>query len=392
MKMLWTVVGKELLDNARDRRTLASALLFGPLFGPLLFAVLISVVIQQTVSDVERPVSLPVIGAEHAPNLIAFLGRNGFEVERWEGDLAGAREAVQAGRQDVVLVIDPAFGERFQAGLPARIQLIQDASAQRAARNVNRARGALNAYSGQLRALRLQARGVSPEVLRPLVIDDVDVSTATGRAALLLGMITYFLLAAMLMGGLYLAIDATAGERERGSLEPLLTLPVTRSTLLLGKILATCCYMLLSLVITLVAFAIGLSFVSLEELGMSANFGPQVVLLGFLLMAPFVLLGAALMTLVASFTKTYKEAQTYVGVLIVVPTLPILFAAFLSVKPSALLMTVPSLSQHLLMTALIRNEPLDPGFAAISVVSTLALGGLVTWLATLFYRREGLMG
>ncbi len=392
MKLLWTVVGKELLDNARDRRTLASALLFGPLFGPLLFAVLISVVIQQTVSDVERPVTLPVIGAEHAPNLVAFLERNGFDVQDWSEDAGAAREAVQAGREDVVLVIDPAFGERFQAGLPARVQLIQDASAQRAARNVNRTRSALGAYSSQLRAMRLQARGVSPEVLSPVVIDDVDVSTATGRAALLLGMITYFLLAAMLMGGLYLAIDATAGERERGSLEPLLTLPVTRSTLLVGKILATCCYMLLSLVITLVAFAVGLSFVSLEELGMSANFGPEVVVLGFLLMAPFVLLGAALMTLVASFTKTYKEAQTYVGVLIVVPTLPILFAAFLSVKPSALLMTVPSLSQHLLMTALIRNEPVDPGFAALSVISTLALGVLVTWLATLFYRREGLMG
>lgn len=392
MKLLWTVVGKELLDNARDRRTLASALLFGPLFGPLLFAVLISVVIQQTVSDVERPVTLPVIGAEHAPNLVAFLERNGFDVQDWSEDAGAAREAVQAGREDVVLVIDPVFGERFQAGLPARVQLIQDASAQRAARNVNRTRSALGAYSSQLRAMRLQARGVSPEVLSPVVIDDVDVSTATGRAALLLGMITYFLLAAMLMGGLYLAIDATAGERERGSLEPLLTLPVTRSTLLVGKILATCCYMLLSLVITLVAFAVGLSFVSLEELGMSANFGPEVVVLGFLLMAPFVLLGAALMTLVASFTKTYKEAQTYVGVLIVVPTLPILFAAFLSVKPSALLMTVPSLSQHLLMTALIRNEPVDPGFAALSVISTLALGVLVTWLATLFYRREGLMG
>lgn len=392
MKLLWTVVGKELLDNARDRRTLASALLFGPLFGPLLFAVLISVVIQQTVSDVERPVTLPVIGAEHAPNLVAFLERNGFDVQDWSEDAGAAREAVQAGREDVVLVIDPVFGERFQAGLPARVQLIQDASAQRAARNVNRTRSALGAYSSQLRAMRLQARGVSPEILSPVVIDDVDVSTATGRAALLLGMITYFLLAAMLMGGLYLAIDATAGERERGSLEPLLTLPVTRSTLLVGKILATCCYMLLSLVITLVAFAVGLSFVSLEELGMSANFGPEVVVLGFLLMAPFVLLGAALMTLVASFTKTYKEAQTYVGVLIVVPTLPILFAAFLSVKPSALLMTVPSLSQHLLMTALIRNEPVDPGFAALSVISTLALGVLVTWLATLFYRREGLMG
>jgi sodium transport system permease protein len=135
--------------------------------------------------------------------------------------------------------------------------LIQDASAQRAARNVNRARAVINAYNGQLRALRLQARGISPELLRPLVVDDVDVSTATGRAALLLGMITYFLLASMLMGGLYLAIDATAGERERGSLEPLLTLPVTRSTLLLGKIGATCCYMLLSLAITLLAFSRG---------------------------------------------------------------------------------------------------------------------------------------
>jgi sodium transport system permease protein len=388
----WAVLTKELMDNARDRRTLASALLFGPLFGPLLFAVLMSVVISQTVSDVERPMELPVIGAEHAPNLIDFLSRNGIEVREGPADPAAAREAVRSGAEDVVLVIEAGFGERFAEGLPARLQLIQDASAQRAARNVNRARAVINAYNGQLRALRLQARGISPELLRPLVVDDVDVSTATGRAALLLGMITYFLLAAMLMGGLYLAIDATAGERERGSLEPLLTLPVTRSMLLLGKIGATCCYMLLSLVITLIAFAVGLSFVSLEELGMSANFGPKVVVLGFVLMAPFVLLGAALMTLVASFTRSYKEAQTYVGVLIVVPTLPILFAAFLAVKPSAALMAVPSLSQHLLMTALIRNEAIEPGLAAISVVSTLALGVLVTWLATLFYRREGLMG
>jgi sodium transport system permease protein len=392
VKGLWTVLGKELLDNARDRRTLASALLFGPLFGPLLFAVLISVVISQTVADVERPLELPVMGGEHAPNLVAFLERNGVVVKPGPEDLAAAREAVTAGREDVILIIESQYAERFSEGRAARVQLVLDGSAQRAGRNVARVRGVLGAYNAQLRALRLQVRGISTEVLTPVVVDDLDVSTATGRAALLLGMITYFLLAAMLMGGLYLSIDATAGERERGSLEPLLTLPVQRSTLLLGKILATCCYMLLSLAITLVAFSVGLAFVSLEELGMSTNFGPGVVLQGFALMAPFVLLGAALMTLVASFTKTYKEAQTYVGVLIVVPTLPILFAAFLAMKPTAALMAVPSLSQHLLMTALIRNEPIEPLFVAISVGSTLLLGVLVTLLATLFYRREGLMG
>ncbi len=392
MRAWWTVVRKELLDNARDHRTLASALVFGPLFGPIMFAVLISVIITQSVADSESPLDLPVTGAEYAPNLVAFLERNGVRVQEGPADLAAARAAVRSGEEDVVLLIEPAYPERFEQGLPARVQLVQDRSAQRAARNVGRAMGVLNAYSAQMRALRLQARGISPQVLQPIVIDDIDVSTATGRASLLLGMMTYFLLAAMLMGGLYLSIDATAGERERGSLEPLLTLPVSRSTLLLGKIAATCCYMLLSLAITLLAFSVALSFVSLEALGMSANFGPRVVLLGFVLMAPFVLLGAALMTLVASFTKTYKEAQTYVGLLIVVPTLPILFAAFLSVKPTAALMTIPSLSQHLLMTAVIRNEPVDTTFVAVSVVSTLVAGALVAWLATVFYRREGLMG
>ena len=103
-------------------------------------------------------------------------------------------------------------------------------------------------------------------------MDDIDVSTPAGRALLVLGMMTYFILFAMLMGGLYLAIDATAGERERGSLEPLLTVPVARQTLIYGKVLAACCYMLLSLAIALLAFTVALALVPLESLGMTANF------------------------------------------------------------------------------------------------------------------------
>ena len=86
--------------------------------------------------------------------------------------------------------------------------------------------------------MRLVARGVSPLALRPLNVDEVDVSTPSGRSAILLGMMSYFFIFALLMGGMYLAIDTTAGERERGSLEPLLALPVTRGQLMLGKIIA----------------------------------------------------------------------------------------------------------------------------------------------------------
>jgi sodium transport system permease protein len=224
------------------------------------------------------------------------------------------------------------------------------------------------------------------------VLDDIDVSTPAGRALLVLGMMTYFILFAMLMGGLYLAIDATAGERERGSLEPLLTVPVPRQTLIYGKVLATCCYMMVSLAVTLFAFEIGLALVPLEALGMTANFDTRVAARVFLVAAPFVPLGAALMTVVASFTRSYREAQSYLTVVLLVPTLPILFAGLYSLRPTTWLMAIPSLSQHLLMTNLLRDEPLDPLHVLVSVAATLAAGLALTWIAGRLYQREAILG
>ncbi len=123
-------------------------------------------------------------------------------------------------------------------------------------------RGAIDAYGQQIGTLRLVANGVDPSLLRPLVVDELDVSTPASRSALMLGVLTYFLLFATLTGGLHLAIDTTAGERERKSLEPLLTLPVARASLMLGKMTATVCYMLASLALTLVAFAVALRAVA----------------------------------------------------------------------------------------------------------------------------------
>ena len=104
-------------------------------------------------------------------------------------------------------------------------------------------------------------------VLRALNVDDIDVSTPSGRSGMLLGMMSYFFIFALLMGGMYLAIDSTAGERERGSLEPLLALPVTRDQLMLGKISAACIFMALSLALSLVAFSVAIRFMPLESLG-----------------------------------------------------------------------------------------------------------------------------
>jgi sodium transport system permease protein len=196
----------------------------------------------------------------------------------------------------------------------------------------------------------------------------------------------------MLMGGMYLAIDATAGERERGSLEPLLTLPVARSQLIFGKILAACAYMLLSLVLTVTAFAILLRFTGLERLGMSINLGPAVAARLILYCLPLVPLGAALMTIVAAYTRTYREAQSYLGLVLLVPTLPLVFAGVLGLRPSLALMAIPSLSQHFLITSLLRDEPLPLRFVLLACGATLALGAVLVAVAGRLYRREALLG
>jgi len=392
MRVLATVTAKELLDNFRDRRTLMSALLFGPLFGPFMFAVLIGLMLDKTVTEIDQKVELVVAGSAHAPNLIRFLEQHDVAITNLEVAGDGARAAVREGRHRMVLVIPADFGSLLAVAKPAPVQLYSDGSDNRTGKYASRVRQLLGAYGAQLSGSRLLARGVDPSVVRPIALDDIDVSTPAGRALLILGMMTYFILFAMLMGGLYLAIDATAGERERGSLEALLTLPVHRETVIYGKIVATCCYMLLSLAITLIAFTVSLRFVPLEALGMSANFGPLVAMRVFLVVAPFVLLGASLMTVVASFTRSYKEAQSYLTAVLLIPTLPIVFAGLNSLRPTNALMAVPSLSQHLLMTNLLRDEPLQEIHIVISASTTLVAGLLLAWVAGRLYRREAILG
>jgi sodium transport system permease protein len=364
----------------------------GPLFGPILFAFVINLSVKQSLSDASEPLDLQVIGREHAPNLIAFLESNNFNIVDGPETREDAIAAVSNGDQDVVVVIPESFGRNLADMIPATIEVITDQANTQAERETRRATRALREYGQELAVMRLSLRGVSPLVMRPLNVDEVDVSTPSGRSAILLGMLSYFFIFALLTGGMNLAIDATAGERERGSLEPLLCLPVKRDHLIFGKILAACLFMAISLSLSLTCFHFTLKFMPLQELGMTPNFGPRVVLTAFFLLVPFALVGASLMTLVASFTKSFKEAQTWVSVVLLAPTMPILIVSILMVRPSTALMFIPSLSQHLLLVGLIKNEPLNMLHVAVSVGGTLLVGGLLTWVCARLYRREGLLG
>ncbi|MBV8782884.1 MAG: ABC transporter permease [Gammaproteobacteria bacterium] len=392
MRALLIVFLKEFRENLRERRTLFSALIFGPLLAPALFTALLATELRRNADTGERAPSVAVSHAERAPNLLAFLAAAGIKVHPVDFDAAQARAAVRAHREERVLVVSAEFGADLARGSPAALALYTDSSDVAAGPDTEQLHAVLARYAGELGRLRLIARGLDPLLGTPLALQDRDVSTPATRAVLALSMLSYFMLLTMLLGGMYLAIDATAGERERGSLEALLTVPVPRAYLIFGKISAACAYMTLSLVLTVCAFALLLRFTGLERFGMSINLGPRVALHLVLYCLPFVPLGAALMTVVAAFTRSYREAQTYLGLVLLVPTLPLAFAGAIGTRPTLPLMAVPSLSQHFLIQSILRDESLPSAYALLSVASSLGLAALLWLVAGRLYRREALLG
>ncbi len=392
MRAVWTVFRKEVRENLRDRRTLLSALLFGPLFGPLILAVALQFLVNRGAREADEPLPVAVAHGERAPNLAAFLTSRNIEITAVDYDDSAAREAVLERRHRLVLAVPEDFGEQLGTAQPAALMLYIDDSDTFGDRRTGRLKLLLGQYGATIARGRLIVRGVDPRVVSPIVLQEVDVSTARSRSVTVLGTLSYLILVAMLLGGLYLAIDATAGERERGSLEPLLTTPAPREQLIYGKILAAAAFMLVSLSLTVIACAIALRFVGLEDFGMTARLDTRTVISIVLAAAPLALPAAALMTVVASFTRSYREAQTWLGVLLVVPTLPLMFVGLAGLKPSTALMAVPSLSQHFLITGLLRGDSMVSLHVLLSVATSLLLGIALALAAGRLYEREALLG
>jgi sodium transport system permease protein len=392
MNAMLAVFRKEFMENLRDRRTVMTALLFGPLFGPLFFSAMLQFSLDRSRVGADQTVEIAVLHPERAPNLVAFLEARRIVTETIEGDEAAARQAVATHSARVVLEIPEQFGEQLESGQPAVLRIYADSSRTGDERYASRVSALLSLYSQQIAAQRLTLRGVDPRVISPLAVQDIDVATPAARAQLLLGMLSFFMILSLLTGGMYLAIDTTVGERERGTLEPLLAAPVPRESLLLGKLLATSAYMLLSLSITTGALCAALGRIDIEQFGMSADLGPRTALSLIAITAPLVPLMAAGMTLIAAWTRSAREAQAWLGFLQLIPTLPLVFASLLNLGASLPLMAVPSLSQHLLITRLLRGETLPSIWIFASVGVSFALGALLVLIAARLYHRERLLG
>ena len=386
LKLLSVIFVKEVRDNLRDRRSIISGLV-SAVISPLLIAVLIMIVGRTFLKDqVESPTHLPVVGAEFAPGLVSHLRQEGLVILP---SPQNPEEAVRNGDEGVILIIPEGFQEAFRQGKPATVQIMRDSSRQSTLADVQRVRLIISQYDQTIAVVRLLARGISPDVIHPLSIEDIDVATPESQVLIFLNMLPYFVVMVIFMGGLHVVLDTTAGERERSSLEPFLILPVPRWVSVIGKMLASIPFAVISVVATLVAFGAVFNLIPLEEyIGFQMSIDMVALFWVFLISLPMVFLAAALQMIIATFAKTFKEAQTYTGFLPLIPALPGLGLAFLPVKPELWTMLIPTFGQQILMNQFMRGEPVSITNLAVSTSVTLFAAFLFSLVAIRLFERE----
>ncbi|MGY6631554.1 MAG: ABC transporter permease [Wenzhouxiangella sp.] len=379
---------KELLDNFRDRRVIINTLIIGPLIGPLFMALMLSFMTRQATERMEAPLELPVIGAEHAPNLIGFLERQGVIINPAPDDPEGA---IRREEEEIILRIGPDFAEAWLAGQPAPIELIADQSLRYTGTTIARVRGYLGGYSGQISQLRLQMRGVHPDLTRPLQVQVTDLSTPESRGGMVLAFLPYFILITVFMGSMHMAIDTTAGERERKSLEPLLINPLPRWQIMAGKLGATTSFALMTLGLGLIAFVLAMGFLPVEDMDIAISLDWRVAAWAFVLCIPAALLAAALLTILAAFAKSFREAQSYMGMVILIPMIPSIWILIDPTRTETWMTLVPLLSHNVLILDLVRGEPVNLLWYAFSISSTLAVAVALAAVAGTLYNRPRLI-
>jgi sodium transport system permease protein len=385
---LTTVFRKEVRENIRDRRALFNSLLLGPLLFPLLFVGMMWFLESAEQERAEQALELPVVGAQYAPSLIRYLEQQGVAIQPEPND---PEAMVRNQETPVILRILPEFPERWAEGLPAPVEVIMDPSRQESKTAIRRAKMLLIGYGQRIGSLRLQMRGISPQLASPVMLKDVDLSTPKSRAILAMIFLPYVLMITAFTGATHLAMDTTAGEKERKSLEPLLINPVPRWEIMTGKMLTTTAFAMASLALTLVSFRIVLPYMPVGAFGMDLTLGLMTLLRILLIISPVAILAAALLTLLASFAKSYREAQSYMGLVILIPMIPSLIFMANPIRAEAWMMMLPLFSQNILIGEIIRGESIALSWYAMSVSSTLVIGIALAVLAATLYNRPRLI-
>jgi sodium transport system permease protein len=381
MSIMSIVAKKEFRDGVRDKRALLSAFFF-PLSAPLFIYFLLNAVIEM--SQVDETVSVPIYGADAAPGLIAYLTEAGIDVDHRDPQtLDEVKSQVADQTLDFALMIPEDFQNTMVSYQPPDLLIVSDSSRNDVAAQVGQLRRVLNQYNQELISLRLIARGVSPKVTigaRPI---SIDVASDQKRTASVLNFIPIYVLMAAFVAGLGIAIDGTAGERERKSLEPLLINPIRPIDIIFGKWFASGTFALLGMLATLVLCVVAMFALPIEEIGLSFEISTKQALALLMVSLPVPYIAASLQILLGLFAKSFKDAQSYIGILVILPMVPVIIRQFMPFVTEPWMAGIPIFAQSVLMMDVLAGS----GYSFLSLGVALISGFVASALLCLVAAR-----
>ncbi|WP_374563358.1 ABC transporter permease [Ideonella sp.] len=365
----WAVFCKELTDALRDRRTLLTVFLSSVAMGPLVL-----VLISTLVSDIEKRADareLTAVGLDKAPTLRNYLLRQTYTLQvappDYEKQLRDSKLA------DPVLVVPADFENDLARGETPVVEIITSSANQRAQSGVGRLSRLIDGFNREQGTLRLAVRGVAPSAMEAVEVDERDLANPATRAMQLTGMLPFFVLMAVLYGALNAALDTTAGERERGSLEPLLMNPAPRLALVIGKWGAVAAVGMLIAVLSSLSFLPGQWLLKSETLAAMFQYGLPEAAAFLALLLPLAGALSALLMAIAIRCKSFKEAQANATVVVLGVSLLPMMTLFNQDGEKPWHLWVPALAQSTLMARVLKGEPINAWDLAVPAIGSVLL-------------------
>jgi len=356
MKMILTMVRKELLDAARDKRSVMAGLYYA-IGTPLIMCTMFMVLIGQLSSP--EDLNIHINNADDAPDLVRYLSNNG--INHSDGEDA----------KKITLTISDDYAANMAKAKQAEVILIVDNSDEKRQKSIRRLEQQLQAYSAEMGSLRLIARGINPRITQPLKLNIQDQATPDSKGGMILGIAIFTMMYSVFISGMNLAIDTSAGERERNSLALLLSHPMSTRQLIVGKIIAVSCFALLGLILILLVSKVAYAFVPWQKIGFTVNITQDFMGLMFLVGIPVALMAATLQLYVSFMAKTFKEAQSYLTMVLFVP-LALSMAASYNIAPDVLQWLPVSGQQQALMD-FIKGHDIPMMQLIVSSITTLII-------------------
>jgi sodium transport system permease protein len=376
----FVVFKKELIDALRDRKTLFTVFLSSVAVGPVILLLLSALISGIEKRAEERKIM--VVGIEHAETLRNYLERQTYTIEAAPADYE--KRLIDKSLGQPVVVVQTEFERELHRGEQPLVELVSSSANQQSASALRRVERLLLGFGQEQATLRLALRGVTPASLTTVDLQQRDLANQQTRSAQLTSMLPFFILMAVLYGALNAALDTTAGERERGSLEPLLMNPASRMSLVIGKWAAVASVGMFIAVLTCLSFLPAQGLLRSESLAALFQFGWREAGLFIALLAPLAAALSALLMAVAIRCKSFKEAQANNTVVILAISMLPLVTVFNQGGDAPWHLWVPALGQVMLMNRVLKGEDLG----ALDVSAPLLVCGAITVLCIVFIARQ----